>query len=106
VFLRVFWKIFIALKIKDITNFVLQDITNFVLQDIFKQGLISMCSKVFAKQKPTAGTPIRGFCCTSLKGEAYGLSHILTKTTLQPFYKEPIIEVVDKNPLILCFTRH
>ncbi len=29
--------------------------------------------------------------------------HILTKTTLQSFYKEPIIEVVDKTPLITLF---
>ncbi len=67
-------KISIALKIKDINNFVLQDIDNFVLQ-----RLINMCERS---------------------------EHILTKTTLQVFYKEPIIEVVDKNPLILCFKRH
>ena len=54
-----------------------------------------MCSKVFALQKPTAGTPMRGFCCTSF-------AH-LNKTTLQVFYKEPIIEVVDKTPLITLF---
>jgi len=38
--------------------------------------------------------------------KANTLEHILTKTTLQVFYKEPIIEVVNKNPLILCFTKH